>query len=363
MPSFGYVAPNPNQGQVNYANAQAQGSDGPFSSLGDFFSGLAQYALPVWAGPALGMFGAEGGFGSLGGDAAAADGVPAGGGLGGGGLSGGTIAAGGAGDVLGSAAGAGGAAGASAGIGSSVLEGAADPAFSSFGSPELGDPFGGSSFTPAQASYDPSFSNTGPSTFDDIQSGDQGALDKPKTFWETLQGVKGGTSSWGDLLKSGGQSLLGGGAKPGSMPWGSLGNLWSMGTGAYGLYQGAQLNKEAKAMQDPYAAQRGQYANQLSALNANPGAVLPTLPGYQAGLSAIERSMAANGYLGSGNMMAALQQYGGNAFQQESSRLAGLSGENVPPQAYQQAQLAAKGGALNLDLNALGVIGKGIAAA
>lgn len=362
MPSFGYVAPNPNQGQANYANAQAQGSDGPFSSLGDFFSGLAQYALPVWAAPALGMFGAEGGFGSLGGDAAAADGVPAGGGLGGGGLSGGTIAAGGAGDVLGSAAGAGGAVGASAGIGSSVLEGAADPAFSSLGSPELGDPFGGSSFTPAQASYDPSFSNTGPSTFDDIQSGDSGVLNKPKTFWETLQGVKGGTSSWGDLLKSGGQSLLGGGAKPGSMPWGSLGNLWSMGTGAYGLYQASQLSKEAKALeQDPYADQRAQYGQQLSALNANPGGVLPTLPGYQAGMTAVERSMAANGYLGSGNMMAALQQYGGNAFQQESARLSGLSGIDAPSNT--NAALAARGGGLNLAFNSLGVIGKGIAAA
>ena len=39
------------------------------------------------------------------------------------------------------------------------------------------------------------------------------------------------------------------------------------------------------------------------------------MPGYEAGLEAIQRSMAAQGYQGSGNMMAALQQYGTNAYQ------------------------------------------------
>lgn len=40
------------------------------------------------------------------------------------------------------------------------------------------------------------------------------------------------------------------------------------------------------------------------------------MPGYQAGLEAVRRSMASQGYQGSGNMMAALQKYGGDFYNQ-----------------------------------------------
>ena len=40
------------------------------------------------------------------------------------------------------------------------------------------------------------------------------------------------------------------------------------------------------------------------------------MPGYQAGLEAVQRSMAAQGYQGSGNMMAALAKYGGDFYNQ-----------------------------------------------
>jgi hypothetical protein len=55
------------------------------------------------------------------------------------------------------------------------------------------------------------------------------------------------------------------------------------------------------------------------------------MPGYKAGETAVQRSMMAQGYGGSGNMMAALQEYGGNAFNQEAARLSSLAGSQFPP--------------------------------
>ncbi len=70
------------------------------------------------------------------------------------------------------------------------------------------------------------------------------------------------------------------------------------------------------------------YDQQLQHLEANPGDITK-LPGYEAGLTAVERSQAAGGYLGSGNMMAALQQYGGNAFAQREQFLSSMSLDNA----------------------------------
>lgn len=44
------------------------------------------------------------------------------------------------------------------------------------------------------------------------------------------------------------------------------------------------------------------------------------MPGYQAGLEAVQRSMAAQGYQGSGNMMAALAKYGGDFYNQYANQ-------------------------------------------
>lgn len=58
-------------------------------------------------------------------------------------------------------------------------------------------------------------------------------------------------------------------------------------------------------------------SQRLQRMTAPPNpANLTKMPGYQAGLEAVQRSMAAQGYQGSGNMMAALQKYGGDAYQQ-----------------------------------------------
>lgn len=90
-------------------------------------------------------------------------------------------------------------------------------------------------------------------------------------------------------------------AARGILGWGSPLNLLQIGSGLYGIAAGQQ--QQALARQ---AAERFQM----------PTADVTQLPGYQAGLEAVQRSLAAQGYQGSGNMMAALQNYGQNAYQQ-----------------------------------------------
>ena len=117
-----------------------------------------------------------------------------------------------------------------------------------------------------------------------------------------------------------------------------VGTALNVGSGLYGLMQSEQLRQQAM-MADPLAQQRAGYARQLAELQRNPSSVT-TLPGYEAGLEAVQRSMAAQGYQGSGNMMAALQQYGGNAYQQQLQNLYQLAGGNQPATAI-QGQIAA----------------------
>jgi hypothetical protein len=55
------------------------------------------------------------------------------------------------------------------------------------------------------------------------------------------------------------------------------------------------------------------------------------LPGYQAGIEAVQRSLAAQGYQGSGNMMLALQRHGENAYNQAvQQRLASAQAQAGP---------------------------------
>lgn len=65
--------------------------------------------------------------------------------------------------------------------------------------------------------------------------------------------------------------------------------------GLYGLYESKRLRKLTK-LPDP--------------------SDIVGMPGYQAGLEAVRRSMASQGYQGSGNMMLALQKYGGDFYNQ-----------------------------------------------
>lgn len=114
---------------------------------------------------------------------------------------------------------------------------------------------------------------------------------------------------------------------------GPLSTLASIASGIYGMNRAGDMRDLAlRAMQeqDPFGPERAQYAAKLRELYANPSNV-ENLPGYKAGLQAIERSMAGNGYLGSGNMMLALHDYGGRMFDAEAQRLAQLAGAQFGP--------------------------------
>lgn len=124
----------------------------------------------------------------------------------------------------------------------------------------------------------------------------------------------GGAGSWLSTLGGYAKSAYGaiGGAK------GSLGIMQAL-SGLYGYEQSRRVNKMAQAP-DPR--------------------LLPGMPGYQAGLEAVQRSLASQGYQGSGNMMAALQKYGGEAYQ-----------------GMWQGNLAAANMMSNANMNSLGSLG------
>lgn len=87
---------------------------------------------------------------------------------------------------------------------------------------------------------------------------------------------------------------------------------------------------------DPFAGQRGQYQDQLSKLMKDPSSITSD-PGYQfqlqQGLAAVNGSMAAGGFLNSGNRATALEKYGqdyaSTQLQNKELFLAQLAGANV----------------------------------
>ena len=97
-------------------------------------------------------------------------------------------------------------------------------------------------------------------------------------------------------------------------------------------------NVAGGAYYDSFASSRGQYANQLNQLMANPSSVTQT-PGYQFGMNqgqeALNRNYAATGQGGSGAQQVGLQQfaqnYAGQQFGQQQSNLAQLSGATQSP--------------------------------
>ena len=124
-----------------------------------------------------------------------------------------------------------------------------------------------------------------------------------------------GAPSWMDTIKSGMSSL--GAGWDAAKPWlkGGASGMQAL-TGFQTMMQGHQRQQ-----------QQAQYGQQLQALMANPGSVTG-MPGYEAGMEAVRRSMAAQGYQGSGNMMGALQQQGGQFYQQQLQNLSNLQGSS-----------------------------------
>ena len=142
-------------------------------------------------------------------------------------------------------------------------------------------------------------------------------------------------SMWQQLAQfvSGKGGSGGGAGSMSSLLGGPLSTAWSLGSGLYGMKKSKDMQKiaaQAASMQDPFGPYRAGYANDLRALMSDPSRIT-SMPGYKAGLDAVERKMASQGYLGSGNMMAALQKYGGDFFNQETARLAQLAGAQFGP--------------------------------
>src|SRR5882672_7685187 len=83
--------------------------------------------------------------------------------------------------------------------------------------------------------------------------------------------------------------------------------------GASEAHQQTQMAKQAFAQSNPFGPYRPEYAKQLQDLMKDPSSITKD-PGYQfqfdQGQQAVERSMAAKGFLGSGNEAIALTEYG-----------------------------------------------------
>jgi len=124
---------------------------------------------------------------------------------------------------------------------------------------------------------------------------------------------------------------------------GAAGTAYGGGTGAgAGGAAGAgpssaTLLQSAAATADPWAAQRGQYQTQLNNLMQGGASAVANDPSVQArmkgGTDALARSMAAQGFLGSGNILEELQKKGqdiaGQEYGNQFNRLAMLAGVNA----------------------------------
>ena len=125
----------------------------------------------------------------------------------------------------------------------------------------------------------------------------------PSNPWGTNTNLKSDSAGWFSRL--GGKNSLAG--------WGSL---LQGGLGLYESYQMSQLGKGSASSKTAEA--------QLAQLLADPSSIT-SMPGYQAGLEAVQRTGAGKGYLGSGNMMTALSKYGGDFYNQTVKQLQGIA--------------------------------------
>jgi hypothetical protein len=137
----------------------------------------------------------------------------------------------------------------------------------------------------------------------------------------------------------------------------------------YSASQAHGIASQAEGQSRTVFGEQQAYEQQLQALIADPSSVTK-LPGYQfqfdEGVRAVERSSAANGFLGSGNEMTALTQYGqglaSNFYTTQANLLAQLAGITAPSSPAQLGGVAAgaQGSSANQLTNALqefGVMG------
>lgn len=123
------------------------------------------------------------------------------------------------------------------------------------------------------------------------------------------------------------------------MAWGAV--AVGVGSLAAGLINGGGGGGGGGSQQayDPYAKYRDSAAQKLNALMSDPSSIAQ-LPEYKADLQAASRTMAAQGYTGSGNALVAAANAGGQAYQQAFNNLAELSGATQSPAAAESAYSA-----------------------
>lgn len=162
------------------------------------------------------------------------------------------------------------------------------------------------------------------------------------------------------------------GTANGGAGFGSMSQIYNVGSGVWSLYQAEQQKKlAALAAQraDPFGANRGMYADRLNALMRDPSSLSST-PGYQAGMQAIQRGMAARGNNGwidpktgtptSGSLAIALQKYGGDFYNQQVAQLSGLAGANLNPATSAQIQMEGNSNAASMGIRGLDRIAYGL---
>ena len=240
-----------------------------------------------------------------------------------------------------------------------TLEGAALGGIAGYGGAEL---YGASGLGSSSGSVLSGLSGTGASSSPVADA--VGLMSTPSTVSQAALGLGTATapgyalpatggSLMGDLSGSVGSSVLGGASKV----WGGS-NLVSGLAQIYGSHlanQNAQQLQQMAQQSNAMGPYRAQYAQQLQQLMANPSSI-QNLPGYQAGVEAINRDAAAKGYFGSGNMAASLGMYGNQIYNQQAQMLAGLAGSNISP--------AVAGNMVNSagqsQLSGLGMLGSGV---
>lgn len=164
--------------------------------------------------------------------------------------------------------------------------------------------------------------------------------------------------SWLDNMMSGARGMMEG------MPnMGSLGQMASIGSGLYGMSKAEQMRQmslEQSRRADPWGQSggRSQAGAQLQNLLSNPNSIT-SMPGYEAGLTAVQRKMASQGYQNSGNMMAALQNYGGNFYNNAVTQLGGLAGAGYNPAGAGQLVIQGTSSANDLAGRSMASIGYG----
>lgn len=110
------------------------------------------------------------------------------------------------------------------------------------------------------------------------------------------------------------------------------GAVIGLASSVYGASQAKKQQKAAIAAQekqmenlDPYARYRPAAAARLDQLSQDPSSIQDSAP-YKARMQAAERTIASQGYTGSGNALVAAAEAGAAAYQQEFDNLAMLSG-------------------------------------